>query len=178
MREHTYLAAMVGFVSKHVTEHFRANRPRLRPSVSEKLLDAVIFIAIAIAIATAEGFREHFRATSGALSQSRAGLLWRAVRAVELPWNLQMRCRKPDPLAADIVHVREDRGDGASLNVAGGAVRFGCRRFSCPDRRVKMFDKHLVHALVGGKDLDRGSAELSVPVRRGVFPVCDAGQPH
>jgi hypothetical protein len=25
-----------------------------------------------------------------------------------------------------------------------------------------MFDKSLVHAIVGGKDLDRGSAELSV----------------
>jgi hypothetical protein len=25
-----------------------------------------------------------------------------------------------------------------------------------------MFDKHLVHALIGGKDLDRGSAQLGV----------------
>jgi hypothetical protein len=25
-----------------------------------------------------------------------------------------------------------------------------------------MFDKHLVHALIGGKDLDCGSAELSL----------------
>jgi hypothetical protein len=25
-----------------------------------------------------------------------------------------------------------------------------------------MFDKNLVHAIIGGKDLDRGSAELSV----------------
>ena len=28
--------------------------------------------------------------------------------------------------------------------------------------RVKMFDKNLVHALVGGQDLHCGSAELSV----------------
>src|SRR5437773_10201089 len=28
--------------------------------------------------------------------------------------------------------------------------------------RVKMFDKNLVHAIIGGKDLDCGSAELSV----------------
>jgi hypothetical protein len=27
---------------------------------------------------------------------------------------------------------------------------------------VKMFDKNLVHAIIGGKDLDCGSAELSV----------------
>jgi len=177
MREHTHLAAMVGFVSKHVAQHFRANRPGLSPAVSEKLLDAVITITIpiAIAIATAERFREHFRAASGALGQSGAGLLRRAVRAVELSWNLQMRCRKPDPLAADIVHVGEDCGDGAGAGLAG---RFGCGRFSCPGARVKMLDKHLVHALVGGKDLNSGSAELSVPIRRGAFPICDAGQPH
>ena len=59
---------------------------------------------------------------------------------------------KPDPLAADIVHVREDRRDGTSL--AG--------RFGSPGGRVKMFDKHLVHTIIGGKDPDCGSAELSV----------------
>ena len=61
---------------------------------------------------------------------------------------------KPDPLGADVVHVREDRRNGAGL--AG--------RFGFPGARVKMFDKHLVHALIGGKDLDCGSAELSVRV--------------
>ena len=68
-----------------------------------------------------------------------------------------MRSCKPDPLAADIVHVREDR-----RNAAGLAGRFGCRRFGFPGGRVKMFDKNLVHAIIGGKDLDCGSAELSV----------------
>ena len=62
-----------------------------------------------------------------------------------------MRSCKPDPLAADIVHVGEDRGNGAGL--AG--------RCGFPGGRVKMFDKNLVHAITGGKDLDRGSAELS-----------------
>src|SRR6266852_6251184 len=65
-----------------------------------------------------------------------------------------MRSGKPDPLAADIVHVREDRRNGADLVFAG--------RFGSPGGRVKMFDKNLVHALIGGKDLDCGSAELSV----------------
>jgi hypothetical protein len=37
------------------------------------------------------------------------------VRAVELWWNLQVRSGKPDPLAADIVHVGEDRRNGAGL---------------------------------------------------------------
>jgi hypothetical protein len=40
MREHTHLPAMVGFVRKHVAQHFRANRPRESPAVSAKLLDA------------------------------------------------------------------------------------------------------------------------------------------
>ena len=76
MREHTHLPAMVGFVRKHVAQHFRANRPGLSPAVSAKLLDA--------AATTAERFSEHLRAASGALGQSRTGLLRRAVRAVEL----------------------------------------------------------------------------------------------
>src|SRR5205807_1195493 len=139
----------VGFVRKHVAQHFQANRPRPSPAVSAKLLDA--------APTTAERFSEHLRAASGALGQSRTGLLRRAVRAVELWWNLQVRSGKPDPLGADIVHVREDRRNGADL--AGG--------FGSPGGRVKMFDKNLVHAIVdqknlGGKDLDCGSAELSL----------------
>jgi len=156
MREHTHLSAMVGFVGKHVAQHFHANRPRSSPAVSQKLLDA------AFVLTTAERFREHLRATSGALGQSRTGLLRRAVRAIELSRNFQMRSAKPDPLAADIVHVREDRRNGAWRSVAGRARRFGCRRFGNPGGRVKMFDKHLIHALIGGKDLDCGSSELSV----------------
>jgi hypothetical protein len=68
-----------------------------------------------------------------------------------------MRSRKPDPLAADIVHVREDRRDGADIVVA--------RQFGSPGGRVKMFDKDLVRALIGGKNLDCCSAELSVHLR-------------
>src|SRR5260221_4572918 len=144
MREHTHLPAIVGFVRKHVAQHFQANRPRRSPAVSAKLLDT--------APTTAERFSEHLRAASAALGQSRTGLLLRAVRAVELWWNLQVRSCKPDPLGPDIVHVREDGRDGASFIFAG--------RLGCPGGRVKTFDKNLVHAIVGGKDLDRGSAEL------------------
>ena len=79
MREHAHLPAMVGFVRNHVTQHFRANRPRPTPTVSAKLLDA--------APTTAERLSEHLRTASGALGQSRAGLLRRAVRAVELSRN-------------------------------------------------------------------------------------------
>src|SRR6266480_450384 len=129
--EHTHLPAMVGFVRKHVAQHFQANRPRPSPAISTKLLYA--------APTTAERFSQHLRAASGALRQSRTGLLRRAMRAVELSWDFQMRSCKPDPLAADL---------------AG--------RFGSPGGRVKMFDEHLVHALIGGKDSDCRSAELSV----------------
>jgi hypothetical protein len=144
MGEHTHLPAMVGLVRKHVAQHFQANRPRPSPAVSAKLFDPVP--------ATAERFSEHLRAASGALGQSRAGLLRRAVGAVELWWNFQVRSCKPDPLAADIVHVGEDRRNGAGL--AG--------RFGSPCVRVEMFDKNLVHPIIGGKGLACGSAELSV----------------
>jgi hypothetical protein len=144
MREHTHLPAMVGFVRKHVAQHFRASRPRPSPAVSEKLLD--------VASTTAERFGEHLRAANGALGQSRTGLPRRAVCAVELPWNLQVRSGKPHPLGSDIVHVGEDRRNGA--DVAG--------RFGFPGGRVKMFDKHLVDAIIGGKDLDCGSAEFGL----------------
>jgi hypothetical protein len=144
MREHTHLPAMVGFVRKHVAQHFHAHRPRLRPAVSKKLFDAAPTIA--------ERFREHLGAASGALCQSRAGLPRRTVRAVELLWNLQVRSGKPDPLGADVMHVREYRRNGAGL--AG--------RFGSPGGRVKVFDKNLVYAIIAGKDLDCGSSKLSV----------------
>jgi hypothetical protein len=50
------------------------------------------------------------------------------------------------------MHVREDR-----RNAAGLAGRFGS-----PRRRVKMFDKHLVHALIGRKDPHCGSPKLTL----------------
>src|SRR5437016_3201173 len=89
MREYTHLPAMVGFVRKHVAQHFRANRPRPGPAVSVKLLDAAPI---------AKRFSEHLRAAGGALRQSRTGLPRRAVHAVKLSWDLQVRSCKPDPL--------------------------------------------------------------------------------
>jgi hypothetical protein len=157
MREHTHLPAMVGLVSKHVAQHFQANRPGPSPAVSAKRLDP--------APTPAQRFSKHLRAANGARGQSGTGLLRRAMRALELWWNLQVRSRQPDPLAADIVHVREDRRNGA--RAAGW--------FGYPDGRVKMFDKDLVDAIVGGKDPDCGSADLSVDLV-GVNPVLTRGE--
>src|SRR5271163_2741126 len=134
MREHAHLPAMVGFMRKHIAQHFRADGPRSSPAISEKLLDA--------ATTTIERFGEHLRAASGALGQPRTGLPRRAARTGKLSWNLQVRGSKPHPLRADVVHVREDRRNAAHL--AG--------RFGFPGARVKMFDKNLVHALIDGKN--------------------------
>jgi hypothetical protein len=84
------------------------------------------------------------------------------MRAVELLWNFQVRSCKPDALGADIVHMREDRRYGAGL--AG--------RFGSPGSSVKMLDRHLIHVIIGGKDLVCGSAELSVNL---VLPVLTRG---
>jgi hypothetical protein len=143
VRQHTHLPAVMSFMSKHVAQHFRTNRPGLSPTISAKHLDAAPI---------AERFREHLRAACGALGQSRTRLLRRAARPVELWWNLQVRSRKPDPLGADIVHVREDR-----RNAADAAGRFGSPRGS-----VELFDEKLVHAIIRGKNLLRGSPELRV----------------
>jgi hypothetical protein len=71
-----------------------------------------------------------------------------------------MRGCKPDPLAADIVHMREDRGNCTYLP----------RRLGSPGGRVKMFDEHLVDTVVyeknlGGRVLVGYSAALSVKER-------------
>jgi hypothetical protein len=144
MREQAYLAAMVGFVRKHVADHFQADRPGPSPGVPVKVFDA--------AATAAKRFREHFRAASGAFGQSRACLARGAARAVELAGNFQVRSGQPNPFGADIVDVGEDRGDGAGL---AGWLGF-------PGGRIEMLDQHLVHAVVGGEDTDRGPGEWNV----------------
>ena len=81
-----------------------------------------------------------------------ASLPRRALRAMQLSWNLQVRSCKPHPFAAHIVHVRENRHNAARL----------ARRFGSPSSRLKMLDQHLVHTFTGGKYLDCSSAERSV----------------
>jgi hypothetical protein len=145
MSEHANLTAVMGFVGQHVTQHFDTDRPGLSPAVAAKVFDAT---------ATAERFREHLAAAGGALGQCPAGLLRSAVGAVQLLRNFEVCGGQPDPLGANVVHVGEDRGDGPGL--AG--------RFGAPGARIEMFDKKLVHALIGGKDVDGGSAELRMNV--------------
>ena len=142
MREHAHLPAVVRLVRKHVAQHFHANRPRPSPAVSVKHLDAS---------ASSERFSKHLLAPCCALGQSRPSLPRRAVRPIKLLRNLQVRSRKPHPFAAHIVHMRKNRPNGADL-----PGRFGAPRCS-----IKTFDKHLIHALIGGKYPCRRSSQLA-----------------
>ena len=147
MRQHDNLPAMVSLMSQHVAQHLHAHRPGPSPAVSAKLPNAAI---------PAERLSQHLHATSSALGQSRTGLLRRAMSAVEQCRHSQIRSGQPDPFGSNIVHVREDRRNRASL----------ARRPSLPRRRVEMLEKKLVHALVSGKDPDCGSTELGAALQR------------
>src|SRR5437870_986051 len=155
MREHTHLPAMVGFVRKHVAQHFQANRPRPSPAVSAKLLDA--------APTTAE--------RSASISAQRAALSANPARAccgvqcARLSCGGTFRCG-----AVSLTHLERTlcmcvkiAAIVRDLFLPGGLAVGGS---GTPGGRVKMFDKNLVDAIVGekdpgGKGLDCGSAELS-----------------
>lgn len=147
MGEQADLAAMMGFVRKHVTEHFRADGPGASPTVAVEFEDTAGAI---------ESFGKHLRAASGALRQCGAGLLPGAAGTVELRRNFEVRSGEADPLGADIVQVGKDGGDGAG-GLAG--------RLGEPGGRVEMPDEQLVDAVVDGEDFDSGTGERRV--RRG-----------
>ncbi len=144
MREHANLPPMMRFVRNHVAEHLRPGRPWTSPSVSTKLLHTTFAIT--------QRFGKHHFAETGAPCQCRTSLAWRTARAVELWGNSQVRRGEPDPLRADIVHVREDRRNRADF--AG--------RLGFPDGSIKILDKNLVQALISPKDPDRGLSKLRV----------------
>ena len=157
MREHANLSAMMGFMRDHVAEHLEANRPGLCPAVAVKLLDAAATVG--------QRFGEHLGAASSTLGQTCTGLLRCAMGPVELGRDLEMWSGEPDPLGADIVHVSEDGRDRSCPAAWSGVAGPIGWRLCFPGGRVEMFDQKLVHAIVGGKDMERSSTELSVNLR-------------
>jgi hypothetical protein len=143
MREHTNLSAMVSLMSNHVTQHLHANRPGLCPTISSKAIDTPT---------TPECLTKHLLTPNRALRQSRTRLILRTVRAIQQRRNLQVRSRKPHPLAANIVHMRKDRRNAPNLT----------GRLRPPRARVKMLDKTLVHSIISSKHLNRSPIKLSV----------------
>src|SRR5712664_1746924 len=64
-----------------------------------------------------------------------------------------MRSCKPDPLAADIVQMREDGRDSP-------ATAFLTRRLGAPRTRVEMGEDELVHGVVARVGFEQGVANL------------------
>src|SRR3974377_678884 len=98
----------MGVMHDHVGKHGGAPWPRPGPTVSEELLDTTLWAA--------QGFREHFRATQGAFPECRARLLLRAARAIEVLRQPDVGVRESQPLASDVVHMSEYRGDCARVS--------------------------------------------------------------
>src|SRR5438309_5007396 len=106
MSQHANLTAVVRFVHDHIREHSRARGPRREPAVALKVLDSAL---------GRESFSQHLRAKRSTLRESVFRLLLRAAGAIQ-PWRgLQVRRRQAKPLAANVVDVGEDGGDGAPL---------------------------------------------------------------
>ena len=141
MGQHADLAAVVGFVAEHIGEHGRARRPRAGPTVALKFLDAAVGKSVG----------EHLRAERRALCQGMTGLLLGAASAIQPRRKLQVRRRQTKPLAADVVDVGENGGDGASL---------GAGELGSPGARVEMLEQELVDAIVDRERLLHALAQI------------------
>jgi hypothetical protein len=127
----------------HVTQHLRTNPPGPRPRVATKFRNRSAIIA--------QRSRQHLRAPRRTLRQRRARLSLCAPRPVQLTRHLQMRRRKPHPLAPYVVHMRKNRHDAAAP--AG--------RFRAPSSSLQPLDYHLSHALIYQKYLGRSRPKSS-----------------
>src|SRR5215467_8260232 len=120
MRQHADLAAVMCVVHDHIDEHRTASRPRLGPSVPMKMFDAAGRVS--------QRLGKHLRTAFGALRERRGGLLLRAPRALKRRWQLYVRSGKPQPLAANVVHMTEGVGDRA---------RAAAGKFRAPGARIQ-----------------------------------------
>lgn len=144
MREHADLAAMMGFVRDHVQDHGGTRGPGTRPAVAQELFDLWI---------GAEGFRKHLGAALGALGEGGPGLALRAASAIEFSGKPEMRSRKAQPFATDVVDMGKDGGDGAGT--AGG-------RLGAPDAGIQVTEQELVDGLADGEVFDQDIAHLGI----------------
>jgi hypothetical protein len=143
MGQHAYLAAMVGIVHNHVSEHGRAGRPCSGPTVAAELSHTTV--------RAAQGFSQHFRAKECALCQCNLRLMLRAPRAIELGGKLHMRGGEPQPLATNVVHVRKNSCNGP---------RIAAVRLRSPRPRVQMLEDELVHAIIHGIGFEQRLAKI------------------
>src|SRR5882762_9645748 len=100
--EHGDLAAVVGIVRDEV--------PKESSHIGAKTLDAAIAF---------EGATDHGAQGVAALFQGTEGLPGSDLGAIELSGELPVLGRRLQPHNADIVHVRDNGGNGAALAVHG-----------------------------------------------------------
>ncbi len=142
MSQHANLTAVVRFVHDHIREHSRARGPRREPAVALKLLDSAF---------GRESFGQHLQAKHSTLRESVLRLLLRAAGAIQ-PWGgLQVRRRQAKPLAANVVDVGKNGGDGAPL---------ATRKLRAPCTRVEMLEHELVHAVIDRVGLLHALAQI------------------
>lgn len=131
MGQHANLSAVMRLVRNHVSTHRSSRAPRPRPAVSHKAGDA--------SWRTAEGIAHHFAAERRTFGQSRSCLPLCASGAIQTGCDHQVRSRKPQPFATNVVHVSENGSDRS---------RSFARRLGSPGTRIEMLQQELVHAIV------------------------------
>ena len=147
VREHRDLAAMVGLMRKHVGKHRAASRPDLHVAVTGEFRDPAIRIS-------GESVGEHAETLRRAFLMRGGSLLDRAAMRVEQGGAFQVRRGIPEPRDADVVEVRENRGDGATV------AELRSWRMGAPSPRVEMREKELIHRLIDGKGFQQGVSNL------------------
>jgi hypothetical protein len=150
MGQHTHLTAMMRIVRNHIDHHGSARRPLFRPTVAVKSFDP--------ALGVGESACNHLGAACAALTQSSSYLFLRATGAVEWGRELKMWGRQPQPFAANIVNMRENRGDRPSLTPG---------QFRAPRRRIEMLENHLIHPFIYGVTLHQYLAKIDANVSLG-----------
>jgi hypothetical protein len=132
MCQHAYLSAMMSVMRDHVGEHGDTWRPRPGPSIPPEVLNSARGIYC---------LPDHFVAKVRALRQGTACLPLRAACAIKLCRKLKVRCGEPQPLAPDVVHVREYCRNGA---------RFAPIGWRPPGPRIQALDNKLVYSVIDG----------------------------
>lgn len=143
MRQHARLPAVMGIMRKHVCQHGCAPRPRFRPSIAAKGFDA--------GLGMNKGTSEHLATACATFGKRQFGFFLRATSCIERRRELKMRGGKPEPFAADIMHVRKDCRDRTAPT---------CRQPSAPGSGIEMIEYHLIHALIYGVALDQRLAKI------------------
>lgn len=133
MSQHAYLPTVMSIVDDHVSNHGDSRGPRSGPPVAEEFFDS--------SLRRVQRLFEQLRAAPCAFSQRSSRLTLRAACAIEFSGQLNMRRGEPQPLAPDIMHMSEDRRDGARITTG---------RLRPPGAGIQVLEDELIHPLING----------------------------